>query len=70
MPRRLAGAVRQLAAQNGSTVSQVIQNLLTQVLEEGGAKRLERDLADEGYRVGVNQGRHEFYEHMKQFSRK
>jgi hypothetical protein len=66
----LAERVRELAGQNQVSVSEIINRLLLTALEEGGAKRLERDLNDEGYRAGVNQGRHEVYEHLKQFRMK
>jgi len=63
--RRLADLVRALAQREGVAVSVVLRRLLIQAVEEGGVARIERDLHDEGYRAGLDQGRHDFYEHMK-----
>lgn len=61
----LADEIKQLAIDTDQTVSLTLTNLLQQALEEGGAKRLKRDLKDEGYQAGLRRGLHEVREHMK-----
>lgn len=63
----LAEEIKQLAIDTDQTVSLTLTSLLQTGLEEGGAKRLKRDLKDEGYQAGVRRGLHEVREHMKKF---
>lgn len=57
-PAELADAVKQLAEELGQTVSLTLNRLVEQALEEGGAERLAKDLADVGYQNGLRRGLH------------
>ncbi len=61
----LAAEVRRIAAQQGETVSKIVERLLVDALEDGADERIAADLADVGYQDGLRRGLHEVRVHMK-----